>query len=155
MLKTLKSLFEFYPKHVRACSYSEFIREVRGKRELSRVGFFAKHLSTWFSENNVLIVKFDDILQSPHVILDRIAEHLDEHPLYVEPLLPAKPGNRVTRKLGYLLPTEPESTAILTFRKDVLSVQDVSANDRLFIENEISHVAPELLGTDVMRGFDR
>jgi len=127
---------------------------VRGKRELSRVGFFAKHLSTWFSENNVLIVKFDDILQSPHVILDRIAEHLDEPPLYVEPLLPAKPGNRVTRKLGYLLSTEPESTAILTFRKDLYSIQNITSNDRLFIENEISHVAPELLDTDVMRGFD-
>jgi hypothetical protein len=120
------------------CSLAKFIRQkIDGK---SRVELWADHVAAWTSQDNVHVLKFEDIISSTRVVIEHLAERLALDPTLATPYLPEKIERggrwadywrRVTRNF--------ESTAI-TGRYNGKEPEDwekaFTENDCLFFEEE-------------------
>ena len=120
------------------CSLAKFIRQmVDGK---SRVRLWADHVAAWTSQDNVHVLKFEDIISSTRVVIQQLGERLTLDPLWESPYLPEKIEQggrwadywrRITRNF--------ESTAIVG-RYNGKEPEDweraFTESDRLFFEEE-------------------
>jgi hypothetical protein len=74
---------------------------------------WARHVRTWTRLDDILVLRFEDILSRSRETLQRLSDWLDLSPRYTEPYLP-KPGRTSGRLHSYLrrLTRQFESTAI-------------------------------------------
>lgn len=81
-----------------------------------KTGYWVRHVREWSARPNVLILRFEDIIDDPRPVVAALSRHIDLSPTAVDPLLP--PGtetlwhNRITR-----LSRRPASTEILSRRR--------------------------------------
>jgi hypothetical protein len=83
---------------------------------LSRPAQWAHHVREWLTQEDVLVVRYEDVLKQPRGILDALSTHLDMQPTYREPLLPAKFSRSFLARLGRRVQFRPASTAIISPR---------------------------------------
>lgn len=93
------------------CSLQEFLRrQVNG---VSRVRWWAEHVTTWVQHEGVNVICFEEITDQPRQMIERLGCILDLSPRFVEPYLPEKVENG-SRWADYWrrLTRDFESTAI-------------------------------------------
>lgn len=144
VIKTMLSLYYFVPQKDRGKDIHEFIRQVRGDRQLSRIGFWAYFVSRWVHESGVVFLNYDQLLRDTEFCLDEIGNCIHEKPLMKRPLLPQKPDSLLSRRLGYIFSRNPVSTSILSFENREYNSSSFTDEDKLFIESEINRIDPDL-----------
>jgi hypothetical protein len=126
-------------------SLSEFLRlEKRGR---SRVGYWAEHVQEWAGRRDVQVVRFEDILDTPRQIIERLGRELDLDPLYEEPYLPEKVQGGRWSFYWRRLVRNFESTAIAgrpNGQEPADWEEDVSEKDRRFFQKEAGDVLSSL-----------
>jgi hypothetical protein len=142
---TMVSLYYFIPKSERGGDIHEFIRQVRGKREFSRVGFWAYQMARWMEYEGCLLLNYTSLLKDTELSLQKIGLYLHEQPLMQIPLLPEPPKSLLSRRGNTLFSQKPSSTAIMSFEERRFSVDSFTEDDDRFIASEIASVAPGLL----------
>lgn len=70
------------------CSLSEFLRQEED--ELNRPQIWANHVLKWSNYPNIKMIKFEEIVKEPMVILEKFSQQLGLNPLHNQPLLPKR-----------------------------------------------------------------
>nr|WP_277816490.1 sulfotransferase domain-containing protein [Mariprofundus sp. KV] len=141
---TMVSLYYFVPESDRGGSIHEFIRQVRGKRQLSRIGFWAYQMARWLERDDVLSLDYDELLKSPERFLPSIGSFINQRPLLRMPLLPEAPKSLLSRRGAMFFSRKPTSTAIMSYESRRYTVDSFNNEDDQFILKEVEKVAPGL-----------
>lgn len=153
---TMISLYYFTPESERGRDIHEFIRQVRGKRQLSRISFWAYHVSQWMNQDNVMVLNYDDLLKETEKKLGEIGQMLRESPLMQMPLLPEPPKSSFLRRVNTFLSGNPVSTAIMSFEPRCYNVKSFNDADDEYLRAQIETVDPGLLSrTDSFESIGR
>ena len=95
------------------CPFSEFIRqEINNK---SRVKVWANHVRDWLSQEDIFILKFEELINHPSQVAEKLGHYLSLSPLYSQPLLPKAPQSVWHGRWTRMTHRRPESTAILGY----------------------------------------
>ena len=142
---TMISLYYFLQAYDRGGDIHQFIRQVRGKRKISRIGFWAYQASQWLNQNDVLVMNYDSLINNTEKELHRIGAFINEVPEMNMPLLPKRPKSLFARRFGTFFSKHPESTAIMSFESRLYNVDSFTNADDDYIQTQIELVAPGLL----------
>ncbi len=144
---------------------SDFLREtVAG---MNRARYWAEHVRAWSPHENVLSVRYEDLINQPHQTLQCLGRHLQLKPGWREPLLPKPYFSKWKRRWIRLTGIQPASTAVVPRTGNDRKrrwPELLSWEDRVFFEQEagdmlglmdypiISRYQEDLKQTHVVRG---
>lgn len=120
---------------------SEFMRQEHNG--VSHLKWWANHVRYWIDQENVKVIKYEDIIHNPEQVINSIADDCKLSPLFVEPLLPKKVAPRNRWEDYWLrLTRQYESTAIDTkHSKNRQPWQTLfSQEDRIFFHQEAGDI---------------
>lgn len=119
------------------CPLSSFIRQKIN--QYSRVKIWANHVQAWLNEPNVILLKFENLIQDPDLVINLLSERLNLHSQYVYPLLPKSPRSIWEGRWNRLTKNRPESTAIIGYYKGQKTLnwkRDLTTEDLDFFKQE-------------------
>lgn len=127
------------------CTLQEFLRQ--DANGVSRVCQWANHVESWSRHNNVNVVRFEDIINRPRLVIEWLGDILSLTPLYTEPYLPdKKSGTGRLNDYWRRLRGDYESTAI-EGRPDESPPptwqEAFTESDRRFFWSEAGHILKE------------
>lgn len=79
-----------------------------------RLGWWTAHVASWLSDPTVCHVRYQDILDDPRGVIDRIAAFADATPDVRQPLLPKHMKSVFQARMARLMYLSPPSTAVIS-----------------------------------------
>ncbi len=120
-----------------------FMRGADPDQDENRVRRWARHVEAWTTADNVHVLSFGSILNSPNTVIESLGEILSLDPAWRTPLLPERFSSIWDSRWARLFHMRPESTAILgTGGKDWQNA--FSADDRQFFHGEAGDLLIDL-----------
>jgi hypothetical protein len=106
-----------------------FMRQAR--HGMSRPTLWVNHIEAWRDADDVLIVRFEELIDTPRCVLREIAAHVElERPRFEKPILPKRFDNVWESRVARLFRIRPESTSILGHKgsswKDRFTYEDAT-----------------------------
>jgi hypothetical protein len=147
-VKVLESLFVFskasglVPK---AMTKTEFLQSpnVHG---VTRVQQWKNHVGGWCDREGILVICYDDLLDSSREILQKLSGHIEAEPLCVEPYLAAPFKGVFGSRFSRLFLTRPGSTAILNIAE--MEPDKAQAENTAYILSETQNLTDSLRGNN-------
>ncbi|MGB3617749.1 MAG: sulfotransferase domain-containing protein, partial [Catalinimonas sp.] len=121
---------------------SDFIKQPY-IRSPNRAAFWNEETKDWYTRENVLFLRYEDVVRQPEIVLSQLESYLEMPAIKRFPLLPHKVSSITRMRVNRFLLRNPESTAILGKSDTRRSKTLLSAEDHTFIEQE----AGEMLRT--------
>ena len=143
LTKVMISLYQYSGEWNQGVGFSEFIREVRGARNLSRVGFWALHMTKWCGRENTLLINFADIIAEPLKAYAAITGFCDLPSEHRAVQLPVAPKTLFEQRIKRFFSSKPESSGIFSFSNRMPTVT-LSNEDLDFMKQEVNEVNKSL-----------
>jgi len=143
LTKVMISLYQYSGEWNQGVGFSEFIREVRGARNLSRVGFWALHMTKWCGRENTLLINFADIIAEPLKAYAAITGFCDLPSEHRAVQLPVAPKTLFEQRIKRFFSSKPESSGIFSFSNKMPRVT-LSKEDLEFMKQEVNEVNKSL-----------
>jgi len=106
-----------------------------------KCSFWNQEVLNWTKKKNVLILRFEDLINNTEQTITEIANHIKLKPKMITPLLPKRAKNRWAMRFNRFISTNPQSTAILGFYEGKQKVswrKALSEKDLAFIFEKAS-----------------
>jgi hypothetical protein len=143
VLASFKQFMDGIDPGVQNMRFIEFIEAPHWSGRTDRLGHWAEHVAGWTARDDVLTVRYEDVIAKTHETLNSLEAAFDEPATGRHPLLPPMVKSIAKSRLNRLTQLSPASTAIVAdskrFRRPNWRTE-LSAQDLERCEKRIGHL---------------